>query len=1469
VTVTHPIQKLTLALDFIGIGESNNYLLDKVSTISNNRTIPVLSNFFDHPNFNELFYVFDILEINLGVIPYEKFEEIFIEKLKIALRLKFRDILENNASNDSSNYIVKDNSQNTYALIKIYLLTGRYPWWASNIKFNIIDIIEKYIAEQPALFKSLLFEIGTDETVRKRISYNFSENIIKKLIIILEPSQFEYIFTYYDNILDFHRENKIDNQPETTIQKAVWYNILSYILTNQSSVFAKKEFLKKNLLSLSAFYNVSYFKLIELLFVAANDIKYIYNSTIYNFKIDIQTLFLEEIKFNKSKVKDLQNATLKILERDNKIIATNREVGEEEESKVYLLVYYLQYGTMPFGYEFMSKAELKKAYENMFLNNKNLLKSILLNLIPSNLLGIRLFELLSNVSYNFTLNVITEKYLNFNINTVHKSFIQLMISQNRTVTSFTSEQWKENLLQHIFSKLKSISYKDIFEIYLNNYSLTQNISLSKSAEIYYKELIFQGNKKLSNLFLEHLNSFTFDFINDNNVVIRNKKGLIDVFIFFIDSGYLPWWSFGIIEKDLKTTISNHFYTNKSEFLVLFKYAGKNKLTRNRYINLLEDNILNDVFQDFVNISITNYIHSRLLAYVSASYIISLDNRKIYYTALWETLFQKNYEQFDEALFFMNLHVSYSNVLNISYDNFFESLLKYYKSNNIHDVTIEKHLNVLKIANDSIYINFDSEHFEFDLKLDSIQIAPIVHTIFYEGSDPSSIKLNTGNQFEKYLIFILDYLYKKDRIFLINLLNDFKKFNVEIKYFLTEWIFNNNESEFSIYIASLIFPLLNEDSSFLHQFSYSSKSVFSRNIDSYKNSDILIINRVLNIQVHNSISLIQQYEKVAQAYLKIGSFETELDNEENVLIYLFVSIYKKSQKTLLDIFNNPNNNYAIKLKILSFFENAKNIQERQIFYLLYRSFDLYNYKLTQNPRLELKDESTSVINAASYNDNSEVFKPLYDILNFDQRDSSYLKYLLQQLDLFLVTGSLPDTLTSNFKNKNYNYILRLLLIEIYKISPKNLLQTFQNHQYNFDNILILNNLFKYSTIDTDYSIKQLFIDYFTFYISQKINTANLDTENSIDIMNKNFLTSLYNSNNNDLMILLNSNVDHLKSLITTKSIIQLLNFNTSKSDTAIIHTVLNLMEDAFEKEKKREDFIEIQNQILMDYRYEFKRINDSFIFINTILENLFILSINKKVNYVQSIVVYFSSLNIYQPIPLVKLIDYVIHKGNNLVRNHSVDTSVNNELIKKDTTIISQTNLIKKEKDQLDKIEDQLLFTSQQTLENGIQNESIYCNNAGIILFHPFIPTYFSRLDLLNGDGEFKDENCRYRAIHLLQLLVTDNRYDEHELVLNKILCNLPISDPIQMEINFTENELLISKELTNVILQRWSKMANSTVGHFRAAFILRDGRLTLKENGWHLNVEKRGYDILLGSLPWAYGIIKFKWMSKFLNTEWV
>src|SRR5690606_887113 len=69
--------------------------------------------------------------------------------------------------------------------------------------------------------------------------------------------------------------------------------------------------------------------------------------------------------------------------------------------------------------------------------------------------------------------------------------------------------------------------------------------------------------------------------------------------------------------------------------------------------------------------------------------------------------------------------------------------------------------------------------------------------------------------------------------------------------------------------------------------------------------------------------------------------------------------------------------------------------------------------------------------------------------------------------------------------------------------------------------------------------------------------------------------------------------------------------------------------------------------------------------------------------------------------------------------------------------------------------------------------TIYINNAGLVLLHPFIPTYFNRLGMIEK-GDFISEEARHRAVHLLQYLVygTD-QHEEHELVLNKILCNMP------------------------------------------------------------------------------------------------
>jgi hypothetical protein len=105
--------------------------------------------------------------------------------------------------------------------------------------------------------------------------------------------------------------------------------------------------------------------------------------------------------------------------------------------------------------------------------------------------------------------------------------------------------------------------------------------------------------------------------------------------------------------------------------------------------------------------------------------------------------------------------------------------------------------------------------------------------------------------------------------------------------------------------------------------------------------------------------------------------------------------------------------------------------------------------------------------------------------------------------------------------------------------------------------------------------------------------------------------------------------------------------------------------------------------------------------------------------------------------------------------------------------------------------------------------------------------------------------------------------------LNKILCNIPIDEPIISEIVMTELEKTVSAELLNAVLVQWDKLKNTSAESFQASFMQRDGALSRIEENWNLKVETRGYDVLLNTLPWGLGMIKTPWMTEFIYVEWM
>jgi len=163
---------------------------------------------------------------------------------------------------------------------------------------------------------------------------------------------------------------------------------------------------------------------------------------------------------------------------------------------------------------------------------------------------------------------------------------------------------------------------------------------------------------------------------------------------------------------------------------------------------------------------------------------------------------------------------------------------------------------------------------------------------------------------------------------------------------------------------------------------------------------------------------------------------------------------------------------------------------------------------------------------------------------------------------------------------------------------------------------------------------------------------------------------------------------------------------------------------------------------------------------------------------------------------------------------------------------------------------------------------IQIGNAGVVLVAPYLPRLFDRLGL-TAERRFVSDAARERAVHLLQVIV-DERGDAPEplLVLNKLLCGLPIDAPLPREIEVLDAERAAIDGLLQAVIAHWSAIGKTTVAGLRQTFLQREGRLVREGEAWRLQVAPGPYDMLLDRLPWGYAMLTFPWMEGLLHVDW-
>ena len=242
---------------------------------------------------------------------------------------------------------------------------------------------------------------------------------------------------------------------------------------------------------------------------------------------------------------------------------------------------------------------------------------------------------------------------------------------------------------------------------------------------------------------------------------------------------------------------------------------------------------------------------------------------------------------------------------------------------------------------------------------------------------------------------------------------------------------------------------------------------------------------------------------------------------------------------------------------------------------------------------------------------------------------------------------------------------------------------------------------------------------------------------------------------------------------------------------------------------------------------------------------------------------------YHTLEMDSFSEDLVHENNKKEIRQSNDKLANSFINNVSTDQSYLKNLItSQETQEINKLKEEFYFSDELNAIEVSSGDEIKIYNSGLALIWPFIGTLFKKLGYTK-DNKFTNTENQSRAVHLLQYVIDGgNQSPEFVLVLNKLFCGVPLSDPLDLFIELSKEEKEEADQFLLSVKGKWKQMKNTSLDTFRNSFLKREGILTLQDKNWKLKVEQKPIDVLLRTLPWGFSLIKFHWIDYIIFVEW-
>ncbi len=168
-------------------------------------------------------------------------------------------------------------------------------------------------------------------------------------------------------------------------------------------------------------------------------------------------------------------------------------------------------------------------------------------------------------------------------------------------------------------------------------------------------------------------------------------------------------------------------------------------------------------------------------------------------------------------------------------------------------------------------------------------------------------------------------------------------------------------------------------------------------------------------------------------------------------------------------------------------------------------------------------------------------------------------------------------------------------------------------------------------------------------------------------------------------------------------------------------------------------------------------------------------------------------------------------------------------------------------------------------------DALYVAHAGLVLLWPFIQRFADRLGLLRAGKpvRWRDANSASRAAVGLHCVISgDAAPPEFQLALPKLLCGLPLDEPLLLDEPLSDAEQAECETLLVAAIAQAPILRQMSVAGFRGSFGLRPGQLSTRDGHWLLRVERQAYDVVIDRFPWSAGLVRLPWMPTLLQVQW-